>query len=206
MTLHVLTSIPAANGIRIGFHPWVLEALEIALTFLILTAADLWSLLLTWTALDAFVFMYWSFFRKAAATEEIYRGFVFKFLGSILLIYNTAQISGKGGSLLLTSLPAGNSTQILFAVLLHGGLFPLHVFENRKIDHQTVLDFLSVALPFLSSMYLVSYLPNHQLSFVGGLLFSAAALAALIYSILMWINSKDELWDQPGSCSLSVRL
>ncbi len=196
MTLHVAFIFTSGAKQEFGrdYILWILEALEIALTFLILTAADLWSLILAWTAMDGFLFVYWSFFRKAAATEKIYRGFVIKFLGSILLVYITAQISGRGGSLLLSSLPAANSALVLLAALLHGGLFPLHVFEDQKINHQTVLDFLSMSLPFLSSMYLVCYLPNHQLTFVSGLLFSAAALAALIYFILMWVNSRDELW------------
>jgi hypothetical protein len=195
LTVHVAFLFTSGARQEFGkdFILWIVEAVEIALTFAILTAADLWSLVFTWTAMDACLFMYWSFFRKVPDHEKIFRTFIIKFAGSILLIFATAQISGKGESLYLANIPAASSTLVFLAALLHSGIFPLNIIKNRKIDHQSVLDLLSFLLPLFSSLNLITYLPNNQLSFIVGLISSVAALAAIIYFALLWLKARDEL-------------
>ncbi len=203
LTLHIAFLFTSGARQEFGkdFILWIVEAVEIALTYAILTAADLWSLVFTWTALDACLFIYWSFIRKVLDREKLFRTFIIKFAGSILLIFATAQISGKGNSLFLANIPAASSALVFLAALLHSGIFPLNMMKNRKIDHQSVLDLLSFLLPLFSSLYLITYLPNHQLSFMVGLFSSAAALAAIIYFSLFWLKAKDEL---EGLCQFAL--
>jgi hypothetical protein len=148
---------------------WLVEAGEIALTFAVLASADLWSLILSWTALDVCILAYELLIRKNTQHEKLLHISIAKVVGILLLMFNTALISSRGGNLLLTAIPGSSSAFICLVAFLHSGVLPFYSFESNKLDHRSILDFFSFLLPFISSLFLITYLPGHQLSFFLGL-------------------------------------
>jgi len=189
-TIHVAFLFTSASKEDFGrdYILWIAETAAIALTFAVLCAADLWSLIICWTAMDIGIWFYQLFLRKKFESDRLVRAFMFRFSGSLLLIFATARIAGGGHSLLLKDIPASSSALIFLAALLHSGIFPLPLPEDEHNSHAAVLDFLTFLLPSISSLFLVTLLPNHQISFLLGIILGAGALIGLV--LLVFISGK----------------
>jgi len=171
---------------------WIAEAGMIALTYAVLAAADLWSLIITWTALDAGFLVYWMLIRRTFDQEKLARTFIFKLAGSLLLVFSTARIAGEGGSLLLADIPAANSALVFLAAIMHSGMFPMEKPESEGTDHAGTLRYLAFLLPFASSLFLLTYLPDPRLPLISGLLIRLAALAFMVFYSIQWLRSPGE--------------
>lgn len=90
--------------------------------------------------------------------------------------------------MLLKDIPASASALIFLAALLHSGIFPLPAPEDEGENHAAVLDFLTFLLPSISSLFLVTFLPNHQISFLLGIILGVGALIGL--ALLVFISSR----------------
>ncbi|NPV40824.1 MAG: hypothetical protein HPY72_05705 [Anaerolineae bacterium] len=190
MTVHVAFLFTSASKEDFGkdYIFWIAETAAIALTFAVLSTADLWSLIISWTAMDVGIWFYQLFLRKKFDSSRFLRAFMFRFSGSLLLIFVTARIAGGGHSLLLKDIPASASALIFLAALLHSGIFPLPAPEDEGENHAAVLDFLTFLLPSISSLFLVTFLPNHQISFLLGIILGVGALIGL--ALLVFISSR----------------
>ena len=190
MTVHVAFLFTSASKEDFGkdYIFWIAETAAIALTFAMLSAADLWSLIISWTAMDIGIWFYQLFLRKKFESSRFLRAFMFRFSGSLLLIFATARIAGGGQSLLLKDIPASTSALIFLAALLHSGIFPLPAPEDEGENHASVLDFLTFLLPSISSLFLVTFLPNHQISFLLGIILGVGALIGVV--LLVFISGR----------------
>lgn len=187
MTVHVAFLFTSASKEDFGkdYIFWIAETMAIALTYAVLSAADLWSLIIAWTAMDVGIWFYQLFLRKKFESDRLVRAFMVRFSGSLLLIFATARIAGGGHSLLLKDIPASTSALIFLAALLHSGIFPLPLPEDKRESHAASLDFLAILLPAISSLFLVTFLPNHQISFLPGMILGVGVLLGLALMVLI---------------------
>lgn len=195
MALHVafLLTTTARQDFRREFIFWIVEAGEVALSFAILTAADLWALVFTWTALDVADLVYKILIRETTDFEGLYRSYILKLAGSLLLIMNAAQLAGNNQSILLESLPASNSTSIFFSAILHSGILPLLPINRSKKEVETLLDYFTFLFPLVNSLFLIIYLPQIDLSLFVSLAMQLLFIILFLYFVAKWLNASDEV-------------
>ena len=104
--LFVSSSRQALNQ---DFIFWILEAGEIALAYFVVTAADLWTVIIAWTVMDVGNLAVELYMQKGAALSRVVTPLFFKLSGSLLLIYATAVSSGNSQVLLVENIPAASS-------------------------------------------------------------------------------------------------
>lgn len=191
-TALLLTATAKQNFRQDSFY-WIVETGLAALSFMVLAAADLWTVVLTWTAMDLATILYRIFVRRITDFDSLFRSYFFKLSGSLLLALNAAQLAGRGQSLLLENLSLTNSASLLFTAILHSGVLPLTSPRKAALDIETFLDYLAYFLPLISSLYLVVYLPESNLPLFMNFGLRIFFLIIIFYFIYRWLNSEDEL-------------
>jgi len=172
---------------------WILEAGEIALAYFAITAVDLWTVIIAWTALDLGNLIYEFFSRKNLTHSGVVVPLFFKLFGSLLLIYATAISSGNSQVLSLANIPASSSGLFFTAAILHSGILPFRFPEKRKKGVETITNGLFFLLPFISSLFLVVHLPNDDIPFLSFILISSLAIIGMYYFGLLWMQSAEEI-------------
>ena len=195
LTMHISFLLTAAirEDLKRDFIYWIVESGEIALTFAILVSADLLTVVLTWAAMDIAGLLYKLFLRQELNTDEVFYPYTAKLLGSFLLVFNMAKLAGNGQSMMLDSLPATSSQSIFFAAVLHSGIIHFKPFKKDKRLTITILDFYNFFLPFISSLFLITYLPENDFSFIAYLILLLAFLIIAFHFIRLWMNAQDDL-------------
>jgi len=188
----LLTSL-ARLDIRTDFKFWIMEAGQIALTYAVLTAGDLRTLILTWTALDMADLFYWLFVKKTVDNTKIFKPYVFKLIGSLLLILNIARLAGTGQSLLLEKFPSTASVSLFFAALLHSGILPVMKHEKSARFMENFLDFSTYFFSYLTSFFLIIYLPAHSLPMLLNSVMALLFLVIVFYFGNKWLKALDEI-------------
>jgi hypothetical protein len=172
---------------------WVLEAGQIILAYIAVTAADLWTVIIAWTAMDFGSLVFLLFMHKEPTNSQVITPLFFKLLGSLLLIYATAISSGGNNQiLLLTNIPAASSGLFFAAAILHCGVLPFRFPRKEKTEIGTVTGLFFYLIPFISSLFLVVYLPYEEIPFLSYILLSIFSIAGMYYFGLLWTQSRDE--------------
>ena len=121
-----LTGI-ARLDIRTDLNIWIFQLTLTAFSFLAVISADLWSVVLLWTAMDLLEFAFHKIILKDVGEKTYFRKLVVKFLGIMLLIWNIAFLSRSGFNPLLSGIVSTtNATSIFLAALMHSGIFPIN--------------------------------------------------------------------------------
>ncbi len=179
----LLTSF-ARGRLRQKIFALLVASAQIIPLYIILTSAELVSLILAWTFSDAFWLGYQIFIRKAKNLQVVYSSMVIKLCGLFVLMFSAARISAGGQSLYLDSLPAEHSIPLFMAALLHCGILPIQI-ESGKQNEADLQDFSAGFSPFISSLVLITYLPTGSFPFFGKL-----GLQALSFFITMYFLSR----------------
>ena len=195
LALHVsfLLTSTTRQDLKRDFIFWIIEAGEIALSFAILVSADLLTVILTWSTMDICGLLYKLFLCQELNMDEVFYPYIAKLLGSLLVVYNAAKLAGSGQSTMLDSLPVASSASLFFAAILHSGILPFKPFKESKRLTVTILDFYNFFLPFISSLFLITYLPENSFHVIGGLALRLASLIIAFYFITQWIRAKEDL-------------
>jgi len=175
---------------------WVFQLLLIAFSFLALISADLWSILLLWTAIDLLELGFHIMVLKDASEKIYFRRFIIKSIGSMVLIWNIASLSRSGFNPLINGIVSSiPNTSIFLAVLLHSGIFP---FESESKNSSSVrssdlLKKLFIIMNFIVSFSVITNLQTPELPFVFSLSISIIAYFLIIYFSLRWalLSGKD---------------
>ena len=188
-----LTGI-ARLDVRNDVKNWIIQLLLIAFSFLALISADLWAIVLLWTALDLLDLSFHRLVIKKDVGKTYYRKFIIKSLGSILLIWNIAYLSKSGFNPLLNGIVSSTSTTSIFlAALLHSGIFPLNA-ETKNPQAEKSGELLRSAfsvLSFVVSFSLVTSLPAPELPILISFVLSFISYFLIILSMIQWILIKD---------------
>ncbi len=195
LTVHIafLLVSGAKQELNRDFIYWVLEAGEVAVAYAVITAADLWTVIIAWTAMDIGNLAYDLFFQKKNTVTQILTPMIFKFAGSLLLIYATAISSGNNQILLLENIPVSSSGLFLTAAILHSGVLPYRFPTKGKKEIETVTNIMFYLIPFISSMFLIAKLPEGDIPFLSYLLISVITIGGMFYFGVLWMRSRDEL-------------
>jgi hypothetical protein len=195
LTLHIAFLLVSGSRQELDqdFIFWILEAAEIALAYFVITAADLWTIIIAWTAMDIGNLIYELFLRKGVTITRVITPMFFKLSGSLLLIYATAVSSGSSQVVMIENIPASSSGMFFAAAVLHSGVLPFRLPEKAKKGIETVTNLLFYLVPFISSLSLVVYLPNQEVPFFAFLLISSLSIIGMYYFGLLWIQSKQEI-------------
>lgn len=195
LSLHVFFLFTAATfpELERDFIFWIIEAIEVALTFAILVSANLMTVILTWTILDIFALLYHIFLREDWGTDEVFFPYVFKMAGSFLLIFTNAELIGSGQSTMLKNLPVANSTTLFFSAILHSGIFPYRPIKQDKRLIVTLVDYFTFFLLFISSIFLIAFLPAPNLRFLPKVILGFAFIAVVYYFSSKWLTSTKTL-------------
>jgi hypothetical protein len=172
---------------------WILEAGEVALAYFAVTAVDMWTVIIAWTAMDLGSLVYEFFIRKNHVNSALVVPLFFKLTGSLLLIYATAISSGNSQVLSMTNIPASASGLVFAAAILHSGVLPFRFPEQRKKSIETITNGLFFLLPFVSSLFLVVYLPNSDIPFLSFILISSLTIIGMYYFGLLWMQMTEEI-------------
>ncbi len=172
---------------------WILEAAEITLAYFVVTAADLWTVIIAWTTMDIGNLIYELFLQKGVTITRMITPLIFKLSGSLLLIYATAFSSGSSQVLMVENIPASSSGMFFAAAILHSGVLPFRFPEKANKGTETITNGLFYLVPFISSLFLVIYLPNQEVPFFAFLLISSLSILGMYYFGLLWMQSMEEI-------------
>ena len=193
ITLHAFFLFTAATqpGLNRDFLFWIVETAEVALTYAVLTSANLITLILAWTVLDVLGLFFHILMRGNRDVLDVFYPFIFKLAGGLLLLLANAKIVGAGQSALLESLPVSSSTMIFFSAVLHSGILPYRPFRQGKSMVVTIVEYFTYFLPFTSSMFLVTYLPAPNLPLIPGNLLALFFMVIFVYFSSRWLSKKE---------------
>lgn len=190
-----LTGI-ARLDVRNDLKSWIFQLLLIAFSFLALISADLWSVVLLWTALDLLELAFYRLIIKEDDGKTYFRKTIIKSLGSILLIWNIAFLSRSGLNPLLNGIVASSSTTSIFlAALMHSGIFPFNI-ESKKLPEENSAELLKSVFSVSSivvSFSFVTSLPAPELPLLISFILSILSYLLIILSMIQWIIKKDLL-------------
>ena len=188
-----LTGVARLN-VKTDLQYWIFQLVLIALSFLAVLSADLWLVVLFWTALDLLDLVYHRTIRKEIGDIKYFRKIIFKFLGSMLLIWNIAVLSRIGVNPLLDGLVASTpNTSLFLAALLHSGIFPLNAESENSIEKESgkLLNSAFSVTNFVVSFSLVLNLHTPGLPFLLSFLISLISYFLIITSMIRWVLKKD---------------
>jgi hypothetical protein len=188
-----LTGI-ARLDIRTDLQNWIFQLVLTAFSFLAVLSADLWSLLLLWTALDLIDLVFHHKIKNDKADIKNFQKTIFKFLGSMVLIWNIANLSMSGFNPLRDGLVASTANTSLFlAALLHSGIFPLSKESENRNDKESerILSSSFCVTNFVVSFSLILNLPAPELPFLISFLIGLMSNSLTILSMIRWVLKKD---------------
>ena len=180
--------------IKSDLKSWIFQLLLIALSFLALISADLWSVVLLWTAIDLLELSFHRMILKDANEKIYFRKFIIKSIGSILLIWNIASLSRSGFNPLINGIVSSiPNTSIFWAALIHSGIFPIDPESLRSIEVKSsdLLKNLFIVLNFIVSFSIISNLQPPELPFALSFAISVVSYILIIYSSIQWALKKD---------------
>ena len=180
--------------IRNDLTSWIYQLMLIAFSFLALITADLWSVVLLWTALDLLELTFHRLIIKDTNEKIYFRKFIIKSLGSILLIWNIASLSRSGFNPLINGIVSSSpNTSIILAALMHSGIFPFdtELKSSAEVKSSDLLKDLFVLLNFIVSFSLITNLQAPELPFVLSLAISIFSYIFIIYTSVHWAFDKD---------------
>ncbi len=173
---------------------WIFQLLMTAFAFLAIMSADLWSLVLIWTALDLLNLVFDKMITKSAGSQISYNKLIFKFLGSILLIWNVALLNTTGFNPLLSGvLASAGGYSLFFAALLHSGIFPLTLESNDSSENESkkLISTSFYITNFIVSFILVINLPAPNFSFLFSVFVNLISLIIIVFSMIQWALNKN---------------
>lgn len=185
-----LTGIARLN-VRTDLQYWIFQLVFAAFSFLAILSADLWSVVLLWTALDLIELTFHLTNRRVGKTY--FRKLIFKFLGSMVLIWNIAALIKSGFNPLLNGLVAAPNTSLFLAALLHSGIFPLNT-ESENLFSDESGNLLNTAISvtsFVVSFSLVFSLSAPEMPFIFSLLINLISYFFIITSLVRWVFEKN---------------
>lgn len=188
-----LTGIARLN-VRTDLKYWIIQLVLIALSFLAVLSADLWSVVLFWTALDLLDLVFHRIISKEIGGNTYFQKITFKFLGSMLLIWNIAALSGSGFNPLIDGLVASTSNTSLFlAAFLHSGIFPLKTEPGKNSEGESgkLLKSAFSVINFVVSFSLIISLPAPELPLLLSFFISLISYFIIISSMIHWVLNKD---------------
>lgn len=195
LSLHMFFLFIAATqpDLNRDFKFWIIEVVEVALTLIVFISANLLTVILAWTIFDIAILLYRIFVRENHKNNEIYYPYIFKLAGSFLLIYTNAKLIGSGQNTLLENLPVSASLTLFFAALLHSGILPYRPMKQGQKLVITIVDHFAFFLPFISSLFLVAYLPVPNLSIVIRAILGFLFSGIVYYFSSRWLSVKNML-------------
>jgi len=176
-----LTGI-ARLDIRKDLSLWAIQIIFGVFSFLAILSADLWTVILFWTALDFIDIFFKLVILKTADRKLMLRSLSIRFLGSLILIWNTSSISRLGINPTLEVLRGIGRNDLFLAALLHSGILPFQSSGIPKSDSKTenIINASIVITNFAVSSSLIIYLPSPDLFF-----FVNIGLIILLYILLL---------------------
>jgi len=177
--------------IRSDLKYWLVQLIMTSLAILALSARNIWTLLIMWTALDILNFFYHFQVSKSAYTIQIFRSLIIRFVGSMILVWNIAglQPGGINSPLDLMSLEAGLS--LFFAALLHSGILPLNVRDDTsRTETDQIVRRGFKGIIFVTSYAFVPLLVAPEISMLSGFLVRLIAVIVTGIFAYQWMVRK----------------
>ncbi len=180
----LLTGI-ARLDVRQDLKFWSAGILFLSIAFLASLAADLWSVVILWTALDLLeVFLQLVVFNETNHTY-FQRSLIVRFFGSLMLIFVTASHSTSSINPMLSGLSDSGSILIFLAALLHSGILPLRQLKttNHLTHNEWIISDLVKLVILITSFAIFIYFPKPTISF-----FAATILQIVTYLLIIRIG------------------
>lgn len=140
----LLTGIARLN-VRKDLISWSVGIFFIGISFLAVNAADLWALVILWTIFDILEIFYHLIVVPAPDLIHLQRSLIFRFLGSLLLIYNSSLLYRSGINPLVGNISDEQSVLFILAAILHSGILPFNISsvsdqasKTERIIHRMV--------------------------------------------------------------------
>jgi hypothetical protein len=158
MPVLLITGIARLN-VRKDLISWSSGIIFIAISFLTVIASDLWAVVILWTVFDLIEIFYYMVIVPTSDQSGLQRSLVIRFIGSLLLIYNTALLSRSGINPLVANITGEQSALFVLAAVLHSGVLPLinqsgdldQASQTEKIIHRLIkILLLTISISILS--------------------------------------------------------
>lgn len=163
----LLTGI-ARLDVRRDLRYWSAGILYISIGFLAVLTADLWSVVIFWTALDLLEVFYQLVVFNEQEQGQFQRSLIIRFLGSLLLVFATASLSSSSINPSLGGLSGSGGALVFVAAFLHSGILPLK--QTAATDHspqsEWILKRLIKLVILMASFSILIYFPNAAFSFI----------------------------------------
>ena len=124
--------------------------------------------------------------------ERFYFHFLIKFIGSMLLVFGISMSFQVKPQSLFENNIEGVGTVILFAAILHSGVFSNTQKKSPKINYsQNSLIFLRI-ISFTASFFVLTYITDHRLSFLSEIFIKILFLGTAIWGAYKWAMGSNE--------------
>lgn len=180
----LLTGI-ARLDVRQDLKFWSAGILFLSIAFLSSLAADLWSVVILWTALDLLeVFLQLVIFNETNHTH-LQRSLIVRFFGSLMLIFVTASHSTSSINPMLSGLSESGSILIFLAAILHSGILPLRQLKTTMhlTHNESIISDLVRLVILITSFSIFIYFPKPNFSF-----FTSIILQIVTYLLIVRIG------------------
>jgi hypothetical protein len=203
----LLTTV--ARSTFINSYTWAGTLALGGLGLLAVTAANPFTLLLVWSALDLTeLITQLRSVEGPSNNEKVVISFSARALGSFLLLWANIVSIANGGAFDFQSIAPSSGLYLVAAAGLRLGVLPLHLpySSDSKLRHGlgTSLGLISAA----SSLVLLAHVPVGSLSSVFTPYLTVLAIITGLYGSWMWLRAPDELTGRPfwiiGLAALSV--
>lgn len=185
---YLLTSVarlePSGN-----LRNWIIVIIFMAAAVFAFTSTSLWSLILAWTAFDMIFIIYQLILAKNRDLASLFKESIFKFFGSLLLIWATAFYSQGGYNPMVNTLPARAGIPLIFAAFLHSGAIPIIPSYRFRNHSDQMIDTIFRIVGFALSFSFIANLPGPELPIILRTGFLFLSLAFMLVFSLQWYRS-----------------
>jgi hypothetical protein len=188
----LLTSVIHLRG-STSLYEWIEMGLLILSGWIVLMAHDYWSILIGWTLID-FVELIFHFRYKALTYKEFYSHFLFKFMGSLLLIFIISRSFQINPTELFAKKFDGIGLLIGLAAMLHSGiLINYSEASDQEPSPESTLVFLRI-ISFVTSFYLLIYAPVPNLAFLLNIVIKILFFTLAVVQMYKWATEKNKFF------------
>lgn len=206
----LLTGVAGLN-VRRDVSLWAIQIIFCAVSFLAVLAANLWTVIVFWSAMDMMHFLFRLAYFPEIKKNYLFRSLSIRLIGVLLLILSTSRISIIGINPMIENIPANNNSVFFLSAILHSGFLPIQFQNSEKTNPRknTIIDKSISAIILAVSFSLLNYFRLNDFLLLPIIIFVSFLFVILILAGYLWAfknNSQTEFDILPAFAASQILL
>lgn len=192
LLMYFLTGVSRLD-LKMDLTRWIFMSALTTFSILSLLASNVWSVLLAWTILDVFYLIFRFVFWGGKNISFLIKSLIIRFLGSICLVWVTANYSPSGMDASLTALPPQSGLVLFLAAFFHSGVLPIELNQSEgKNTNDEILDWVFRIYLFITSFSVLANVPSIavKLNFLSSIILKLAVSLLTVFFSYRWAVEK----------------